>query len=94
MRVFRRACMTCAHLYDDGKCHRFPPSVPVFEVSYNGVTHYPKASKDGCAELDFPTVDEISVCGEYTERTVSEPYHVMTYAEAALLVLDASERGE
>lgn len=63
-----RSCRTCVHFHDDGKCYRYPPSAPVFAVSFNGVTHYPKALKNGSAMLDFPTVAETDVCGEYVSR--------------------------
>ena len=64
-----RSCRTCAHFHDDGSCHRYPPSAPVFKVTYNGVPSYMKTSEDGSAMLAFPTVVENDVCGEYAERT-------------------------
>lgn len=92
MRAKKKVCMTCLHLMDDGRCHRFPPSVPVYEVSYNLVTHYPLAEQDGSARLDFPKVDELMTCGEWHDRLSDQPQHVMTYEELVDMVL--AERGE
>ena len=43
-RAKMRACETCLYLMDDHKCHRYPPSIPRYSVSYNLVTKYPLAS--------------------------------------------------
>ena len=90
-RAKMRACETCLYLMDDHKCHRYPPSVPRYLVSYNLVTKYPLASRDGSAEVDFPVVDELMVCGEWRERHSDEYLHVMTWDELANKVLGVSE---
>lgn len=96
MRAKRKACMTCAHFMDDGKCHRYPPITQVYEVTYNLihglVTKYPFVDRDGNTRLDFPKVDELMVCGEWKDRLSDELVHVMRYDELADMVL--SERGE
>ena len=86
-RVKTRACETCLHFMDDGRCHRYPPSVPVYKVSYNLVTHYPLADRDGTARLDFPKVDSLMTCGEWRDRRSDEPLHVTTYEELADMVM-------
>lgn len=90
-RAKMRACETCLYLMDDHKCHRYPPSVPRYLVSYNLVTKYPLASRDGSAEVDFPVVDELMVCGEWEDRNSDEYLHVMTCDELANKVLEVSE---
>ena len=92
MMAKKKVCETCLHFMDDGRCHRYPPSVPVYEVSYNLVTHYPLADRDRTARLDFPKVDELMTCGEWHDRLSDQPQHVMTYEELADMVL--AEEGE
>ena len=87
MKANKRACTTCLHFMDDGRCHRYPPSVPVYEVTYNFVTRYPLADRDGTAHLDFPKVDELMVCGEWRERWSDAPLCVERYDELADMVL-------
>lgn len=57
-------------------------------MSYNLVTKYPLASRDGSAEVDFPVVDELMVCGEWRDRHSDEYLHVMTWGEFAKKVLE------
>ena len=90
-RAKMRACETCLYLMDDHKCHRYPPSIPRYSVSYNLVTKYPRASRDGSAEVDFPVVDELMVCGEWRDRHSDEYLHVMTWGEFANKVLEVGE---
>lgn len=90
-RVKARACETCLYLMDDHKCHRYPPSIPRYSVSYNLVTKYPLASRDGNAAVDFPVVDELMVCGEWEDRNSDEYLHVMTWNELVNKVLEVSE---
>lgn len=79
MKAKKKACMTCLYLMDDGRCHRYPPSVPTYAVTYNLVTRHPLAERDGTARLDFPKVDELMVCGEWIDRLSDRPLHVMRY---------------
>lgn len=73
MRAKMKACMTCLHFMHDGKCHRYPPAAPIYEVTYNLVTRHQLADRDGNARLDFPKVDESMVCGEWMGRLSDEP---------------------
>lgn len=79
MKAKKRACMTCLYLMDDGKCHRYPPAAPTYEVTHNLVTRYPLAERDGSARLDFPKVDELMVCGEWRDRLSDGQLHVMRF---------------
>ena len=92
MSAKKKVCETCLHFMDDGRCHRYPPSVPVYEVSYKFITHYPLADRDGTALLDFPKVDGLMTCGEWSDRWSDEPSHVTTYEELVDVVLKG--RGE
>lgn len=76
-------CYTCRYYFDDGRCHRNPPAAPVYDVSYNNVTHYHLTryhskgdSRTGL--FDFPMVDKWMLCGEWAYRHDDEPTHAMT----------------
>lgn len=74
-------CGTCRWCFDDGLCHRYPPTVVEQDVSYNLVAHGPRMTESGKPVTSFPIVSEWWVCGEYLQRVVDEPEHAMGYEE-------------
>ena len=73
----KTCCYTCRYYFDDGRCHRNPPSVPIYEVTYNNVSRYHKTHSSNTGLVNFPEVDKWMLCGSWAYRHDKKPIHAM-----------------